>query len=53
MLVELGYSEKVSIHAPVKGATLAAFMGGEKGEVSIHAPVKGATFAIENGLLAR
>ena len=34
---------KVSIHAPVKGATMYDIVSGAKTGVSIHAPVKGAT----------
>ena len=33
----------VSIHAPVKGATLMPGLAGLEENVSIHAPVKGAT----------
>ena len=33
----------VSIHAPVKGATMKSFKDGDSISVSIHAPVKGAT----------
>ena len=33
----------VSIHAPVKGATVGGFNGVLVADVSIHAPVKGAT----------
>ena len=36
-------SRKVSIHAPVKGATTIRIQYGYTAEVSIHAPVKGAT----------
>ena len=35
----------ISIHAPVKGATLEARGYGEQLKISIHAPVKGATGA--------
>ena len=34
---------RVSIHAPVKGATIETVDGFEGQQVSIHAPVKGAT----------
>ena len=34
---------RISIHAPVKGATVAVNDGGKLCEISIHAPVKGAT----------
>ena len=45
MLVGLDAAEDpdVSIHAPVKGATLVGGRVGSAGRVSIHAPVKGAT----------
>ena len=33
----------VSIHAPVKGATVSAWIAETVIDVSIHAPVKGAT----------
>ena len=33
----------VSIHAPVKGATMYAYIATLSDYVSIHAPVKGAT----------
>ena len=33
----------ISIHAPVKGATLTGRFDDMKPEISIHAPVKGAT----------
>ena len=36
-------SRAVSIHAPVKGATLMRRRAATKATVSIHAPVKGAT----------
>ena len=36
----------VSIHAPVKGATLRVFIKVDPITVSIHAPVKGATLGI-------
>ena len=35
--------DHVSIHAPVKGATLRSSVRQRKRKVSIHAPVKGAT----------
>ena len=35
--------DRVSIHAPVKGATELVDGGGERCGISIHAPVKGAT----------
>ena len=34
----------VSIHAPVRGATLGRLSERPQGSVSIHAPVRGATF---------
>ena len=36
----------VSIHAPVRGATLAVILEGRARVVSIHAPVRGATVGI-------
>ena len=33
----------ISIHAPVKGATLRQLAPQDNGTISIHAPVKGAT----------
>ena len=42
-LVDLLHDSKVSIHAPVKGATEDAAPSNAPQEVSIHAPVKGAT----------
>ena len=33
----------ISIHAPVKGATVLGFEPPKLGTISIHAPVKGAT----------
>ncbi len=36
-------TKNVSIHAPVKGATLIGRCWAAENEVSIHAPVKGAT----------
>ena len=35
---------RISIHAPVKGATIPAFLRSMTGRISIHAPVKGATY---------
>ena len=43
----------VSIHAPVKGATLANGMPSDELDVSIHAPVKGATPAKQPLILDR
>ena len=40
---------RVSIHAPVKGATGAHYRRMKFHEVSIHAPVKGATDFVANG----
>ncbi|OFU71328.1 hypothetical protein HMPREF3108_05690, partial [Streptococcus sp. HMSC10A01] len=37
--------EVISIHAPVKGATLDALLDALNQYISIHAPVKGATFS--------
>jgi len=39
----LGDRINVSIHAPVKSATMSAYCDPAKVEVSIHAPVKSAT----------
>ena len=39
-----GYGTKVSIHAPVRGATFCGASGPRRPRVSIHAPVRGATF---------
>ena len=36
----------VSIHAPVKGATVHHFVARRTVDVSIHAPVKGATLQL-------
>ena len=35
--------DRISIHAPVKGATIGTLSEAEEVEISIHAPVKGAT----------
>ena len=40
----------VSIHAPVRGATLLSGLGSIITDVSIHAPVRGATYAGKIGL---
>ena len=40
---DLRYTDEVSIHAPVKGATYRDSDTGDLSPVSIHAPVKGAT----------
>ena len=37
------WAQKISIHAPVKGATNAHFCAVHRFAISIHAPVKGAT----------
>ena len=37
-------TEEVSIHAPLRGATLALAFGYFSSRVSIHAPLRGATF---------
>ena len=43
MCTEFRNKIRVSIHAPVRGATGAGFEGEGLEEVSIHAPVRGAT----------
>ena len=44
MLADVVYPlSDVSIHAPVKGATLVSYFTNGNKSVSIHAPVKGAT----------
>ena len=35
--------EQISIHAPMKGATMAEYDQLKRDEISIHAPMKGAT----------
>ena len=42
-LIRRHFPDRVSIHAPVKGATLLLFCVFGRRIVSIHAPVKGAT----------
>ena len=39
----LGFDAMISIHAPVKGATLIHIRRHYNRDISIHAPVKGAT----------
>ena len=39
--------QQVSIHAPVRGATVGAFIQHRLLVVSIHAPVRGATLVID------
>ena len=43
-LVEAFFRHRISIHAPVKGATGQAVGADSVVEISIHAPVKGATY---------
>ena len=45
-MAELAEPKCVSIHAPVKGATLSIMCRIRLSQVSIHAPVKGATNAL-------
>ena len=42
--MQLNLPRLISIHAPVKGATLASLPEPLFRRISIHAPVKGATF---------
>ena len=42
-LVQRVVPQPISIHAPVKGATLWIMVVQNRGTISIHAPVKGAT----------
>ena len=42
---DMGLTAKISIHAPVKGATGDTLTTLREMEISIHAPVKGATFS--------
>ena len=42
----------ISIHAPVKGATLKNYRTAGEAGISIHAPVKGATISVSKKIVA-
>ena len=50
---DVSVSKLISIHAPVKGATVSIYFSIVCIDISIHAPVKGATLSKRQGLVGK